>query len=171
MGSGHEPPDRAAAFSLPDLCDAHPDVVRVAEPIFVGFGGIIAFGGPIRTVKCFEDNSVVAECLGEPGEGRVLVVDGGGSTRCALIGDRLAGLAAESGWAGVLVYGCVRDVDELTFIDVGIHALGSNPLRSVKRGAGQRDVPVDFAGVRFVPDQFVYCDNNGVVVSPVNLLA
>ncbi|HEX7036163.1 MAG TPA: ribonuclease E activity regulator RraA [Pseudomonadales bacterium] len=158
------------SLSLPDLCDAHPDLVRVAEPIFTGFGGRMAFGGAIRTVKCFEDNSLVAERVREPGEGRVLVVDGGGSMRCALVGDNLASLAAENGWAGILVYGCVRDVDELAAIDVGIQALGSNPLRSVKRGEGQRDVPVDFAGVRFVPDQFVYCDNNGVVVAPVNLL-
>ena len=158
-------------FSLPDLCDAHPDIVRVAEPIFAGFGGRNAFGGSIRTIKCFEDNSLVAERVRKPGRGRVLVVDGGGSMRCALVGGNLAVLAAESGWAGILVYGCVRDVDELAVIDVGIQALGSNPLRSIKRGEGRHDVPVDFAGLRFVPDQFVYCDNNGVVVAPVNLLA
>ena len=161
---------RPAAFSLPDLCDAHSDLVRAAEPIFRGFGGRIAFGGAIRTIKCFEDNALVAERVREPGEGRVLVVDGGGSVRCALVGDNLAGLAAGNGWTGILVYGCVRDVDELAGIDVGIHAVGSNPVRSVKRGEGLRDVPVDFAGLRFVPDQYVYCDNNGVVVSPVSLL-
>lgn len=158
------------ALSLPDLCDAHPDIVRVAEPVFATYGGRMAFGGPIRTVKCFEDNSLVAERVREPGEGRVLVIDGGGSMRCALVGDNLAALAADNGWAGLVVYGCVRDVDELAAIDVGIQALGSNPLRSIKRGEGQRDLPVDFAGVRFVPDQYVYCDNNGVVVAPVNLL-
>jgi regulator of ribonuclease activity A len=160
-----------ADFSLPELCDAHPDIVRVAEPIFAGFGGRTAFGGPIRTIRCFEDNTLVAERVREPGEGRVLVVDGGGSMRCALVGDNLASLAAASGWAGMLVYGCVRDVDELALIDVGIQALGSNPLRSIKRGEGQHDVPVDFAGLRFLPDQFVYCDKNGVVVAPVSLLA
>jgi len=160
-----------ATFSLPDLCDAHGDIVRVAQPIFRSFGGRVAFGGPIRTIKCFEDNALVAERVREPGEGRVLVVDGGGSLRCALVGDNLAGLAAENGWSGILVYGCVRDVDALVEIDVGIQALGSNPLRSVKRGEGLRDVPVDFAGLRLVPDQYVYCDNNGVVASPVNLLA
>lgn len=160
-----------AAFSLPDLCDEHPDVVRVAQPLFRGFGGRRAFGGAIRTVKCFEDNSLVAERVREPGEGRVLVVDGGGSMRCALVGDNLARLAADNGWAGILVYGCVRDVTELARIEVGIQALGANPLRSIKRGEGQRDLPVDFAGLRFVPDQFVYCDDNGVVVAPVNLLS
>jgi len=145
--------------------------VRVAEPLFRSFGGRAAFGGPIRTVKCFEDNSLVAERLREPGDGTVLVVDGGGSSRCALVGDNLAQAASDNGWAGVLVYGFVRDVDELAVIDVGIQAMGSNPLRSVKRGEGLRDVVVDFAGLRFVPDQFVYCDDNGVVVAPVDLLA
>lgn len=157
------------AFSLPDLCDAHPDVVRVAEPLFTGYGGRRAFGGPIRTVKCFEDNSLVAERVREPGEGAVLVVDGGGSRRCALVGDNLAALASENGWAGILVYGCVRDVEELAAIDVGIQAVACHPLRSIKRGEGQRDVPVSFAGVHFIPDQFVYCDPNGVVVAPVAL--
>src|SRR6056297_1783215 len=126
------------AFVLPDLCDAHADVVRVAEPLFRSFGGRAAFGGPIRTVKCFEDNSLVAERLREPGDGAVLVVDGGGSSRCALVGDNLAQAASDNGWAGVLVYGCVRDVDELAAIDVGIQAMGSNPLRSIKRGEGLR---------------------------------
>lgn len=160
----------APRFVLPDLCDAHADVVRVAEPIFVSYGGRAAFGGPIRTVKCFEDNDLVARRVREPGDGAVLVVDGGGSRRCALVGDNLALLAAQNGWAGVLVYGCVRDVDELARIEVGIQALAANPLRSIKRGEGLLDVAVDFAGVRFVPDQYVYCDRNGVVVAPVNLL-
>ena len=158
-------------FVLPDLCDAHPDVVRVAEPLFRSFGGRPAFGGPVRTIKCFEDNSLVAERVGEPGDGAVLVVDGGGSSRCALVGDNLARQASENGWAGLLVYGFVRDVDELAIIDIGIQALGSHPLRSVKRGVGLRDVAVDFAGLRFLPDQFVYCDRNGVVLSPMDLVA
>lgn len=163
--------DAAPAFVLPDLCDEHADIVRVAEPLFSSFGGRPAFGGPIRTIKCFEDNSLVAERVREPGEGAVLVVDGGGSTRCALVGDNVARLAGENGWAGLLVYGCVRDVDELARIDVGVQAVGSHPLRSIKRGVGLRDVVVDFAGLRFVPDQFVYCDRNGVVVAPIDLLA
>jgi regulator of ribonuclease activity A len=161
---------QAPAFVLPDLCDRHPDVVRVAEPLFTSFGGRPAFGGPIRTIKCFEDNALVADRVREPGEGAVLVVDGGGSRRCALVGDNLATLAAQNGWSGILVYGCVRDVDELGRIDVGVQALAANPLRSSKRGEGQRDLVVDFAGLRFVPDQYVYCDRNGVVVAPVKLL-
>jgi regulator of ribonuclease activity A len=158
------------AFVLPDLCDLHPDLVRVAEPLFRSFGGRPAFGGPIRTIKCFEDNALVADRVREPGEGAVLVVDGGGSLRCALVGDNLATLASQNGWSGILVYGCVRDVDELCRIDVGVQALAANPLRSIKRGEGQRDVAVTFAGLRFVPDQYVYCDRNGVVVAPVKLL-
>ncbi len=159
------------AFVVPDLCDAHPDLVRVVEPIFTGFGGVAAFGGPIRTIKCFEDNSVVAERVREPGEGAVLVVDGGGSLRCALVGDNLARAAMDNGWAGLLVFGCVRDVDELAATEVGIQALASHPLRSIKRDQGLRDVAVDFAGLRFVPDQYLYADNNGIIIAPVDLLA
>ena len=159
------------AFVVPDLCDAHPDLVRVAEPIFNGFGGVAAFAGPIRTIKCFEDNSLVAKRVREPGEGAVLLVDGGGSLRCALVGDNLARSAMENGWSGIVVYGCVRDVDELADIQVGIQALASHPMRSVKRDEGLRDVAVDFAGLRFVPDQFLYADNNGIIIAPVDLLA
>lgn len=158
-------------FVVPDLCDAHPDLVRVAEPIFKGFGGVASFAGPIRTIKCFEDNSLVAKRVREPGEGAVLLVDGGGSLRCALVGDNLARLAVENGWSGMVIYGCVRDVDELADLQVGIQALASHPLRSVKRDEGLRDVAVDFAGLRFVPDQFLYADNNGIVIAPVDLLA
>lgn len=159
------------AFVVPDLCDAHPDLVRVAEPIFAGFGGVSAFGGPVRTIKCFEDNTTVAERVREPGEGAVLVVDGGGSLRCALVGDNLARAAMDNGWAGLVVFGCVRDVDELAATEVGIQALASHPLRSIKRDQGLRDVAVDFAGLRFVPDQFLYADNNGIIIAPVDLLA
>ena len=158
-------------FALPDLCDANADIVRVAEPVFRSFGGRAAFGGPIETIKCFEDNSLVAERVDEPGEGRVLVVDGGGSRRCALVGDNLAAKASANGWAGIVVYGCVRDVDELANIDVGVQALGAHPLRSVKAGVGTRDLVLHFAGASFVPGQFCYADNNGVLVSPVDLLA
>lgn len=157
-------------ISLPDLCDGHPDIVRVLDPVFRSFGGRRAFGGPIRTIKCFEDNSVVAERVREPGGGAVLVVDGGGSLRCALVGDNLAQLAADNDWAGIVVYGCVRDVDLLATIDVGIQALASHPLRSIKRGEGLRDVPVDFAGVRLMPDQYLYGDANGLLMAPVDLL-
>lgn len=148
----------------PDICDAYPDVI-VADPVFVNFGGIEAFAGPVRTVTCFEDNSRVREAVNEPGEGAVLLVDGGGSTRCAMLGDMLAQKAADNGWAGIIMYGCVRDVDVLATTPIGIQALGSHPRKSHKRGEGTRDVAVDIAGIRVAPCQWVYADNNGIVVA------
>ncbi|WP_372611811.1 ribonuclease E activity regulator RraA [Halomonas sp.] len=152
----------------PDICDAHPDV-RVLDPIFVNFGGIEAFFGPIRTVKCFEDNSLVKQAVAEPGEGAVLVVDAGGSHRCAMLGDMLAEQAVEQGWAGVVLYGCVRDVEVLAETELGIQALGAHPRKSEKHGEGQRDIPVTFAGVTLTTGQWLYADNNGIVVADTRL--
>lgn len=152
----------------PDICDAHPEV-QVLEPLFVNVGGIESFCGPVRTVKCFEDNSRVKEAVSEPGDGAVLVVDGGGSQRCALLGDMLAEKAADNGWAGVIVYGCVRDVDVLADTELGVQALGAHPRRSEKRGEGQRDIPVTFAGVTLRPGQWLYADNNGIVLAEERL--
>ena len=153
-------------YLTPDLCDAYPDLIQVLEPMFSNFGGRDSFGGPITTLKCFEDNSKVREQVEQPGEGRVLVVDGGGSLRRALLGDMLAAKAARNGWAGLLIYGCVRDVDALAQTDVGVQALASHPLVTEKRGLGDIDVPVTFAGVTFHPGHYLYADNNGVIVSP-----
>jgi len=158
------------AFVLPDLCDEYSAQMQIAAPVFRQFGGQACFSGPILTIACFEDNSLVADRVREPGDGAVLVVDGGGSLRCALVGDNLARLAADNGWAGIVVYGCVRDVDELASMPLGIQALAAHPLRSVKRGHGERDVVVSFAGVRFVPGHFLFADNNGLAVAPVDLL-
>ncbi|MAY72529.1 ribonuclease E activity regulator RraA [Halomonas sp. DN3] len=152
----------------PDICDAYPEVA-VCDPIFVNYGGQEAFFGPVKTVKCFEDNSLVKQAVAEPGDGAVLVVDAGGSTRCAMLGDMLAEQAAGNGWAGVIMYGCVRDVDILAETDLGIQALGAHPRKSEKRGEGQRDVPVAFAGVDFTPGQWVYADNNGILVAESRL--
>lgn len=148
----------------PDICDAHSDV-RVLDPIFVNFGGIQAFCGPVRTVKCFEDNSLVKQAVSEPGEGAVLVVDAGGSQRCALLGDMLAEQAVNNGWNGVVLFGCVRDVDVLAETELGIQALGTHPRKSEKHGEGQRDIPLTFAGVTLTPGQWLYADNNGIVVA------
>ncbi|MDX1466272.1 MAG: ribonuclease E activity regulator RraA [Halomonas sp.] len=156
------------AIVTPDICDAYPDV-RVLEPIFVNVGGVEAFCGPIRTVKCFEDNSRVKEAVAEPGDGAVLVVDAGGSTRCAMLGDMLAEQAAGNGWAGVVMYGCVRDVDVLAETELGIQALGAHPRKSEKRGEGQRDLPVTFAGVTIAPGQWLYADNNGILIADERL--
>lgn len=152
-------------YVLPDLCDEYPDLVRVVAPMFRNYGGRSSFGGPITTIKCHEDNSLVADAVTEQGEGRVLVVDGGGSMRCGMLGDNLARKAADNGWAGIIVYGCVRDVDELATMNLGIQALASMPLKSVKRDIGLRDEPVTFGGVTFVPGEFAYADNNGVLAS------
>ena len=153
-----------------DLCDEHGDRVQVCEPIFQAFGGRRAFSGPISTVRCFEDNSRVKEAVEGRGDGRVLVVDGGGSRRHALLGDKLGAAAVRNGWAGVIIHGCLRDSAALGQMDLGIRALGAMPLRSEKRGEGERDVPVRFAGVTFRPGEFVYVDDDGVIVSAVALL-
>ncbi|MCK2043900.1 ribonuclease E activity regulator RraA [Chromohalobacter sp. TMW 2.2308] len=148
----------------PDICDAYPDV-KVIEPSLVNVGGHDAFYGPVRTVKCFEDNSRVKEAVNEPGDGAILVVDGGGSWRCALLGDMLAAKAADNGWAGIIVHGCVRDVDILNETPLGIQALGTHPRKSEKRGEGQRDIPITFGGVTIAPGQWLYADNNGIVIA------
>ena len=153
-------------YETPDLSDTYPDLVQVLEPMFSNFGGRDSFGGQIVTLKCFEDNSLVKEQVELDGKGKVLVVDGGGSLRCALLGDMLAEKAAKNGWEGLVIYGCVRDVDILIQTDVGVQALASHPKKSNKRGVGELDVPVTFAGVTFRSGEYVYADNNGVLVSP-----
>jgi regulator of ribonuclease activity A len=157
-------------FVTCDLCDENPDDVRVCEPMFSQFGGRECFGGEIVTAKCFEDNSRVKETLATPGHGKVLVVDGGGSLRCALLGDMIGEDAVNNGWEGVIVYGCVRDVDALGTLDLGVQALASIPLKSNRRGEGQKDIAVTFGGVTFRPGEFVYADNNGVIVSAKRLV-
>mgnify|MGYP006198210937 FL=1 len=153
-------------YVTPDLCDAYPELVQVVEPMFSNFGGHDSFGGEIVTIKCFEDNSLVKDQVDLDGKGKVLVVDGGGSLRRALLGDMLAEKAAKNGWEGLVVYGCVRDVDILIQTDVGVQALASHPKKSNKQGIGELNVPVTFAGVTFRPGEYVYADNNGVLVSP-----
>nr|WP_314485085.1 ribonuclease E activity regulator RraA [uncultured Pseudomonas sp.] len=153
-------------YVTPDLCDAYPDLVQVLEPMFSNFGGRDSFGGQIVTIKCFEDNSLVREQVELDGQGKVLVVDGGGSLRRALLGDMLAEKAAKNGWEGLVIYGCVRDVDALIQTNVGVQALASHPLKTDKRGIGDLNVVVSFAGVTFKPGEYIYADNNGVLVSP-----
>lgn len=149
-----------------DLCDAHErdPALRVLPPRFQAYGGSAAFQGPAATVQCFEDNSRVRAALEEPGQGRVLVVDGGGSLRCALVGGTLAALGAKNGWAGIVVDGCVRDLAEMAAAPIGVRALGLHPLRSEKRGEGRRDVPVRLQGVMVRPGEWIVADADGVVV-------
>ena len=152
-------------FVLPDLCDQYGDSLRVLSPMLKNFGGNNCFHGKISTIKCHEDNSFVADAVREEGDGSVLVVDGGGSLRCALLGDNLAAIAASNSWAGIVVFGCVRDVVALKGISIGIQAIAPHPMKSVKRQVGLRDVEVSFGGVSFIPGQYVYADDNGVIVS------
>ena len=149
-----------------DLCDAHPDKVSIAEPIgFKDYGGARYFSGKIHTVKCYEDNSLVRKALELSGEGKVLVVDGGGSMRCALLGDMLADLAISNKWAGIIVYGCIRDSEAISKLSIGVKALNTIPLKSDKRNEGQENIAVRFAGINFIPGQFVYCDADGIIAS------
>ncbi len=157
-------------FATCDLCDAHKNdsdgAFRVLPPAFRDFGGRQRFAGPVVTVKCFEDNSLVKAALDTPGQGRVLVVDGGGSLRRALVGGNIGAAAARNGWAGVVVDGAVRDVAELAALDVGIRALASMPLPTEKRNEGQRDVAVQIQGVIVRPGEWLYADEDGIVVMP-----
>ena len=154
-----------AMHATTDLCDAHADL-QVCEPLFGDFGGQLAFGGRAKTLKVFEDNQRVRELLETPGEGRVLVVDGGGSPRCALVGGNLGVLAENNGWAGLLVYGYVRDTEELAGCAVGIKALGTFPRKSEKGlHTPHEDRVLDFANVRIGPDSWVYADIDGVVIA------
>jgi regulator of ribonuclease activity A len=154
------------AWSTTDLCDEHPEA-QVCEPVFQVYGGAPAFAGPIATLKVFEDNSSVREAVAQPGDGHVLVVDGGGSRRVSLFGGNLAVAAAEHGWAGVVVYGCVRDVAELDAQPVGVRALGLIPRKS-ERGlhSSVSGRPVVFAGVVFRPGEWLCADRDGVIVLP-----
>ena len=153
------------SFTTPDICDDFSEELQILEPLFTEFGGKDKFSGEIVTIKCFEDNSLVKQTLGTAGHGKVLVVDGGGSKRCALLGDLLGAMAVENGWQGALVNGCVRDVEILKGMDLGVRALHSYPLKSHKRGEGQLNVAVRFAGVSFEPGQYLYADENGMLVS------
>ena len=152
-----------------DLCDKHPDKVRVAEPGFRDFGGAEYFSGSIHTIKCHEDNSLVRKALESNGTGKVLVVDGGGSMRCALLGDMLGDLAILNKWNGIIVYGCVRDSAALALLPLGIKALDTIPLKSNKRNEGQENIAVHFAGIDFIPGESVYCDADGIIVSKEQL--
>jgi regulator of ribonuclease activity A len=152
-------------FTVPDICDEYLSQIQVLEPVFRSYGGRLKFRGEIITIKCFEDNSLVKETLATEGAGKVMVVDGGGSIRCALLGDILGAMAEKNGWEGLLINGCVRDVEFLKSIDIGVSALNCYPLKSKKRNEGQLNIPVRFAGVDFVPGQYLYADENGIIVA------
>ncbi len=146
-----------------DLYDKLGDKLQVAEPIFRDFGGVKRFSGKIETLKIFEDNSLVRQAVETSSPGSVLVVDGGGSLRCALLGDQLAQLAVKNKWAGIVIFGCVRDSAVLAELPLGVKALATNPIKSVKRGEGQSNIPVRFAGIEFRPGEYLYADEDGIV--------
>ncbi len=157
-------------FSTADLYDRHEGKVQVVNEQWRSYGKKTHFCGAVATVKCFEDNSMVRAALEEAGEGRVLVVDGGASLRCALVGDRLAQLAIDNGWEGLVVHGCIRDAGVIATLETGVKALGTNPRRSVRKGAGDQNAPLAFAAAVFTPGEHLYADEDGVLLSQVQLL-
>jgi regulator of ribonuclease activity A len=153
-------------YNTSELCDLFGDSVDVVEPIFVSYGGVTSFGGEITTIKCYEDRGLVDRVLSEPGEGKILLVDGGGSIRRALIDAQSAQDALDNGWEAIVCYGSVRDVDALADIDIGILAVGSIPVNADSEENGDVDIPVNFAGVTFLPEDHLYADSTGVILSP-----
>ncbi|MDD4913656.1 MAG: ribonuclease E activity regulator RraA [Methylococcales bacterium] len=159
------------SFQTADLCDkfSEQDNFQIAEPILRLFGGKRRFCGQITTLKVFEDNSLVRSVLEEKVSDRVLVIDGGGSRRCALLGDNLAGLAVENGWQGIIVYGCIRGSEMIDRLPLGVMALNTHPLRSRKHGQGDTNVLITFAGVNFKQNHYLYADGDGIIVVETKL--
>jgi regulator of ribonuclease activity A len=160
------------SYATADLLDANEEAartgsIRIVAPIFRAYGGLCAFAGRIATLKLFEDNSLVRKVLATPGEGRVLVIDGAGSLRCALVGDQLAQLGAQNGWSGMLVNGCIRDAKAIGSMNIGVFALATHPLKTLKKNIGDCDVDVTFGGVTFHPGEWLYADHDGVIVAPM----
>lgn len=163
------------ALLTTDLLDNNEALIqqeqlRILAPMFQRYGGKTAFSGQIVTLKLFEDNSLVRAVLGECGTGKVLVIDGGGSMRCALLGDQLAEMAVKNGWEGVVVYGCIRDSAAINALPLGVRALNTHPLKTVKKNIGERDVNVTFGGVTLKPGEWLYADDDGVIVSTTPLV-
>lgn len=163
------------SFKTADLLDSNESTardgnIRVVAPMFQRYGARPSFSGQIVTLKVFEDNSLVREALADSGDGKVLLVDGGGSMRCALVGDQLAILAHKNRWEGIVVYGCIRDSADIDAIDLGVRALNTHPMKSLKKGIGERDLNVTFGGVTFRPGEWLYADHDGLIVSdqPLN---
>ena len=158
-------------FATCDLLDDHENQpgLRVVAPMFKAYGQHAKFCGQIETLKVFEDNTLVREALASPGNGRVLVIDGGGSLRCALVGDQLGALGVKNDWAGIVVWGCIRDSVVINQQAIGVRALDTHPLKSIKKGVGERGLDVTFAGVSFIPGEWLYADEDGIIVSKLAL--
>jgi regulator of ribonuclease activity A len=153
-------------YNTSELCDIYTDLIDVLEPVFSNYGGRSSFGGKVVTVKCFENNGLIGEIVVTDGTGKVLVIDGGGSTRRALIDAEIAEQAAKNNWEGIVCYGSVRNVDALEDIDIGIQGLLSIPVGASDSSIGESDLAINFAGVTFLPDDHIYADNTGVILSP-----
>lgn len=156
-------------YDTSELCDIYQEEVNVVEPLFSNFGGRSSFGGQITTVKCFEDNGLLFELLEENGRGRILLIDGGGSVRRALINAELARLATHNEWEGIVVYGAVRQVDELEELDIGIQAMAAIPVGATSEGIGESDIRINFGGVTFFSGDHLYADSTGIILSEVPL--
>ena len=157
-------------FTTADLWDEHHEHLSCVDSIFHSFGNKKTFSGKITTLKLFEDNSLVRKQLESDGKGKVLVIDGEASLRCALVGDKLAELAIKNKWEGIIVNGCIRDSSLINQMDIAIKAINTSPVKSIKRNIGKINIPVNFSGVAFIPGQFVYSDNDGVLISKKTLL-
>ena len=153
-------------YNTSELCDIYADLIDVVEPIFSNYGGRFSFGGKVVTLKCFESNGLIKDVLSQDGSGQVLVIDGGGSTRRALLDASIVELAQKNHWDGIICYGSVRDVDTLEDFDIGIQALVSIPVGANDELTGEADVAINFGGVTFLPDDHVYADNTGIILSP-----
>jgi len=152
-------------FNNNDLYDEHLETIQVATPIFKNFGGRQKFYGQIRTIKAFEDNTYIKEAFEEDGTGKVLVVDGAGSLRCAMMGDQVATLGKKHGWEGIIIFGCIRDSIDVGKLDFGVKALAAIPRKTIKRQQGVRDIIVHFADAHFTPAHYVYSDEDGILIS------
>jgi len=157
-------------FSTPDLSDEYVDDIRILDSIFNNYGGRKNFYGQVVTIKCFEDNSLVKDMASQNGKGKVMVVDGSGSLRKALLGDMIAKNALKNEWQGFIIHGCIRDVDIISELNIGVKALNAIPLKTEKKGIGDMNVSVNFAGQIIQPGEFVYADNNGIVISGKKLI-
>lgn len=153
-------------YNTSELCDMFADNIDVVDPMFISYGGRSSFGGEITTVKCFEDQGLIEQALSQPGEGKVLLIDGGGSMRRALIDARIARFAADNQWEGIVCYGSIREVDQLEDIDIGIQAVASIPVGADSADIGELDVAVNFGGVTFLPEDHLYADSTGIILSP-----
>jgi len=156
-------------FKTADICDEFSASLQIAEPGFKSYGGNNVFSGAISTVKCFEDNSKVRQQLSSAGNGRVLVVDAGGSKRCAMLGDMLAALAIENGWSGIIMHGMIRDSEDISRMPIGVMALGTHPKKSEKKDHGDIDIELHFSGIEWTPGNWVYADHDGIILAKKEL--